>query len=155
LPAIFKPLEASLMVAMFTALTATIIALKLVVWMPPGDHGKHSVPWRKPMPEPEPLSRSSSRFPRFLIGQDTCGRWVVQDQRGLSGGLFASRAEAIRYVMFESGRQPQAVIMVPGVLELDSTRGRATTWKEFCLIAGLPRRLCGRWRKSNSNSEKA
>jgi len=113
------------MVAMFTALTATIIALKLVVWMPPGDHGKHSVPWRKPMPEPEPLSRPSSRFPRFLIGQDTRGRWVVQDQRGLCGGLFVSRAEAIRYAMFESGRQPQAVIMVPGVLELDTTRGRA------------------------------
>jgi hypothetical protein len=49
----------------------------------------------------------------------------VQDQRGLCGGLFVSRAEAIRYAMFESGRQPQAVIMVPGVLEFDPTRGRA------------------------------
>jgi hypothetical protein len=74
------------------------------------------------MPEPEPEPRSgtlSSRIPRFLIGKDSRGRWVVQDERGLSGGLFVSRAEAVRYAMFESGRQPQAVIMVPGVLELD------------------------------------
>lgn len=77
------------------------------------------------MSEPEPLSRPSSRFPRFLIGRDSRGRWVVQDQRGLCGGLFVSRVEAIRYAMFESGRQPEAVIMVPGVLELDTTRSRA------------------------------
>jgi len=76
------------------------------------------------MPEPEPLSgTSSSRFPRFLIGQDRRGRWVAQDQRGLCGGLFVNRAEAIRYAMFESGRRPQAVIMVPGFLELDMTSG--------------------------------
>jgi hypothetical protein len=49
-------------------------------------------------------------------GSDSHGRWVAQDQRGLCGG------EAIRYAMFESGRRPQAVIMVPGVLEFDMTR---------------------------------
>jgi hypothetical protein len=74
------------------------------------------------MSEPEPLSGASSRLPRFLIGKDSHGRWVAQDQRGLCGGLFLSRAEAIRYAMFESGRRPQAVIMVPGVLEFDMTR---------------------------------
>jgi hypothetical protein len=73
------------------------------------------------MPEGEPLSGTSSRFPRFLIGKDSCGRWVAQDQRGLCGGLFVSRAEAIRFAMFESGRRPQAVIMVPGIIELDMT----------------------------------
>jgi len=36
--------------------------------------------------------------------------------------LFVSRAEAIRFAMFESGRRPQAVIMVPGIIELDMTR---------------------------------
>jgi hypothetical protein len=74
------------------------------------------------MPEPEPLSGASSRLPRFLIGKDSHGRWVAQDQRGLCGGLFLSRAEAIRYAMFESGRRPQTVIIVPGVLEFDMTR---------------------------------
>lgn len=78
------------------------------------------------MPEPEPLSGASSRLPRFLIGKDSHGRWVAQDQRGLCGGLFLSRTEAIRYAMFESGRRPQAVIMVPGVLELHIIERRAS-----------------------------
>jgi hypothetical protein len=43
----------------------------------------------------------------------------VQDQQGLRGGLFVDRAEAIKFAMFENGNQPQAVIMVPGILELD------------------------------------
>jgi hypothetical protein len=80
----------------------------------------------KIMPEQEPPSGSSSRFPRFLIGKDSRGRWVAQDQRGLSGGLFISQAEAVRYAMFESGRRPQAVIMVSGVLELDLARHAAS-----------------------------
>jgi len=72
------------------------------------------------MPEPEPLSRtSSSTGPQFLIGKDSRGRWVVRDKRGLSGGLFINRAEAIKFAMFESGRCARAVIMVPGGLEFD------------------------------------
>jgi hypothetical protein len=43
----------------------------------------------------------------------------VQDQSGLRGGLFAGRTAALKYAMFENGNRPQAVIMVPGVLELD------------------------------------
>ena len=62
------------------------------------------------MPEPEPLSGASSRLPRFLIGKDSRGRWVAQDQRGLCSGLFLSRTEAIRYAMFErdGGRRPSS-----------------------------------------------
>jgi hypothetical protein len=54
----------------------------------------------------------------FRIGKDSRGNWVVQDQSGRYGGLFVSRAEALKFAMFESGN-PQAVIMVPGVFELD------------------------------------
>lgn len=57
--------------------------------------------------------------PQFLIGKDSHGHWVVQDERGLCGGLFVNRAEALHYAMFENGNRPQAVIMVPGVLELN------------------------------------
>ena len=52
-------------------------------------------------------------------GKDRHGNWVVQDQQGLCGGLFVGRAEAVKFAMFENGNRPQAVIMVPGVLELD------------------------------------
>jgi hypothetical protein len=69
----------------------------------------------------EPPS-SSSNSSLFLIGKDSRGNWVVQDQRGLCGGLFVDRVEALKFAMFENGNRPQAVIMVPGVLELDLSR---------------------------------
>jgi hypothetical protein len=78
------------------------------------------------MPEDEPPSGTSPGSPRFLIGKDSHGRWVAKDQRGLCGGLFISRAEAMRFAMFENGRRPQAVIMVPGIIELDMTRSAET-----------------------------
>jgi hypothetical protein len=66
-----------------------------------------------------PSSQSSSHSSLFHIGRDSHGRWVVRDEQGLRGGLFVDRAEALKFAMFENGNRPQAVIMVPGVLELD------------------------------------
>jgi hypothetical protein len=65
-----------------------------------------------------PCSRSSL----FLLGQNRQGNWVVQDQRGLCGGIFVNRTEALRFAMFENGNRPQGVLMVPGVFELDMNR---------------------------------
>ena len=61
-----------------------------------------------------------------MIGQDGRGNWVVQDQSGVRGGLFVDRAEALRYVRFENGNHSQAVVAVPGVLELDLNRKSMT-----------------------------
>ena len=70
----------------------------------------------------EPPSTRTASLPRlFRIGRDSHGNWVVQDQQGLCGGLFVDRTEALKFAMFENGNRPQAVIMVPGVLELDMT----------------------------------
>ena len=69
--------------------------------------------------EPPPSSRAKSLF---RIGKNSRGNWVVQDQTGLCGGMFVNRAEAVKFAMFENGNQPQAVIMVPGILELDMSR---------------------------------
>jgi hypothetical protein len=55
----------------------------------------------------------------FRIGRDSHGRWVVQDQEGLRGGFFVNRAQALKYAMFENGNRPQAVVMVPGTMELE------------------------------------
>jgi hypothetical protein len=55
----------------------------------------------------------------LLIGRDRAGHWVVRDLQGLRGGLFVGRTEALKYALFENGNRPQAVVMVPGVLELD------------------------------------
>jgi hypothetical protein len=72
------------------------------------------------VPQSEPPSTPAPSVSRlFRIGKDSHGRWVAQDQEGLCGGLFIDRAEAVRFAMFENGHCPQAVIMVPGILELD------------------------------------
>jgi hypothetical protein len=70
----------------------------------------------------EPPSRPHSRSPLFFVGKDSEGHWVVQDEDHLRGGIFVDRAEALRFAMFENGRRPQAVVMVPGILELDMNR---------------------------------
>ena len=67
----------------------------------------------------KPPAPSCSKSSLFLIGRNSRGNWVVQDQSGLCGGLFVERAEALKFARVENGNRPQAVIMVPGVLELD------------------------------------
>jgi len=69
--------------------------------------------------EPPSSSRAKSLF---RVGKNSRGNWVVQDQTGLCGGMFVNRAEAVKFAMFENGNRPQAVIMVPGILELDMSR---------------------------------
>jgi hypothetical protein len=69
-----------------------------------------------------PSPQSSPHASLFRVGKDSHGHWVVQDQQGLRGGLFVDRAEALKFAMLENGGRPQAVIIVPGVLELDIDR---------------------------------
>jgi hypothetical protein len=74
----------------------------------------------------EPLSSASrSTSSLFFVGKDSHGNWVVQDGQRMRGGLFVDRKEALKFAMFENGNRPQAVVMVPGVFELDmnSTAG--------------------------------
>jgi len=59
---------------------------------------------------------------QFQIGRNSRGNWVVQDDQGLCGGLFVDRNQALRFAMLENGSHPQAVIMVPGIFELDLNR---------------------------------
>lgn len=65
--------------------------------------------------EPPSLKSAASLT---MIGRDRAGRWVVQHQNGLHGGLFINRAAALKFALFENGHRPQAVVMVPGTLEL-------------------------------------
>jgi hypothetical protein len=65
------------------------------------------------------MTTKSKTAPLFLIGKDSRGRWVAQKQHGLTGGLFVNREAAVKFALFENGRRPEAVVAVPGVLELD------------------------------------
>lgn len=73
----------------------------------------------------EPPSTRHAEKTCFRIGRNSHGQWVVQDEAGLCGGLFIGRAQALKFAMFENGNRPQAVVMVPGVLELDFSGKRA------------------------------
>jgi len=65
----------------------------------------------------EPSSTvSCPRHLQFQIGRDSHGNWVVQDKRGICGGLFINRVEALRFAMFENGNRPEAVVMVPSTI---------------------------------------
>jgi hypothetical protein len=67
-------------------------------------------------------SPSSQKLSAFRIGRDEQGNWVALDQDGLRGGLFVSRADAVRFATRANIRDPQQIIMVAGTLELDMRR---------------------------------
>lgn len=62
---------------------------------------------------------------RLILGRDADGNWVVCDERGLVGGLFADRASALHFALFESEFAPAAVVCIPEgtVLNLQSISG--------------------------------
>jgi hypothetical protein len=55
----------------------------------------------------EPLQRQGSA--RFTIGQDRNGRWVVQDRKGLVGGVFISEHAARHFAADECDHKPEQI----------------------------------------------
>jgi hypothetical protein len=66
----------------------------------------------------EPPSCSATSAIVF-IGQNHRGQWIAQEQNGLYGGLFVSRAQAIKYALFENGHHPETIIELSRGIELD------------------------------------
>ncbi|WP_269930594.1 hypothetical protein [Aminobacter sp. HY435] len=50
---------------------------------------------------------------RFMVGRDTDGHWVVSDELGMVGGIFADKEAAVRFALTESGHVPGAVFCAP------------------------------------------
>ncbi|NVN86957.1 MAG: hypothetical protein HXX15_12825 [Rhodopseudomonas sp.] len=69
------------------------------------------------MKQTEPPSCSSNIV---LIGKNDRGRWVAREQNGLFGGLFVSRAAAVKFALFENGNRPDAIFDAAHILELHS-----------------------------------
>src|ERR1700704_4939991 len=69
----------------------------------------------------EPPSCSSASTIVF-IGKNSRGNWVAQEQNGLYGGLFAQRAAAVPYALFENGNHPETIVAVSREIELDMNR---------------------------------
>jgi hypothetical protein len=72
--------------------------------------------------EQETEPPSCLRIPLFMVGQDSRGNWVVQDQSRTRGGLFGDRIDALRFVRSENANRTQAYVAVSGVFELDMAR---------------------------------
>ena len=54
-----------------------------------------------------------------FIGRNRRGQWVAQEQNGLYGGLFVSRAQAVKYALFENGHHPETIVELAREVELD------------------------------------
>jgi hypothetical protein len=50
--------------------------------------------------------------------------------RGIRGGLFIDRDQALRFVRAENGNRPGEFVIVGGVLELDMSKASATTQRQ-------------------------
>ena len=57
-----------------------------------------------------------------IVGRNSRGDWVAQEQNGLFGGLFVSRAQAVKYALFENGHHPETIVLTAGIIELDMHR---------------------------------
>ena len=61
----------------------------------------------------------SCRSHLVMIGKNRRGSWVAREQTGLFGGLFVSRAEAVKYALYENGHHPEAIFATSNPIELD------------------------------------
>ncbi|MBZ9604076.1 hypothetical protein [Phyllobacterium chamaecytisi] len=50
---------------------------------------------------------------RLILGRDAHGNWVVCDETGKAAGLFADRASAVHFALFESEYAPAGVVCIP------------------------------------------
>ena len=74
----------------------------------------------------EPPSCSSPSAAVY-VGMNKRGQWVAQEQNGLYGGLFVSRAQAVKYALFENGHHPETIIELVCDIELDMKGATASS----------------------------
>ena len=55
-----------------------------------------------------PSSSAASKI--IFIGKSKSGHWIAMEQNGLHGGMFASRAAAFKYALFENDHHPETIV---------------------------------------------
>src|SRR6202048_2474602 len=88
--------------------------------------------------EPPPCSSASTIV---LIGRNSRGNWVAQEQNGLYGGLFVNRAQAIKYALFENGHHPETIIETSRDIELDMSGKLPSSDPIFVAVTTPARRV--------------
>ena len=56
-------------------------------------------------------AQRSEPLQSYLVGQDGEGHWVAVEAKGLAGGIFRSRQDAIHFACVETGCRPNDVIV--------------------------------------------
>ncbi|NOJ44590.1 hypothetical protein [Bradyrhizobium australiense] len=67
------------------------------------------------------LGEPPSRIPAastVLVGRNRAGNWVAREQNGLFGGLFLSRAQALKYAL-RIGHHSESIVELAQEIELD------------------------------------
>ncbi len=70
----------------------------------------------------EPPLCNDSNAALVFIGRNRSGQWVAQEQNGLYGGLFTSRAAAMKYALFENGHHPEMIVELSRSIELHTDK---------------------------------
>ena len=83
----------------------------------------------------EPPSCNSASTIIF-IGKNRRGNWIAQEQNGLYGGLFVSRAEALKYALFENGHHHETIVELSREIELDMSGAPRASDRELKAYAG-------------------
>jgi hypothetical protein len=66
-----------------------------------------------------PRQLQSAAAPLFILGMNSAGLWVIRETTGRKGGLFRSRALAIKYARDESFDGNFTILHQPTSLELE------------------------------------
>lgn len=85
------------------------------------------------MKQVEPPSFSLAA-PTVFIGRNRRGNWVARERSGLFGGLFASRAQAFKYALFENGHHVENIFELSGEIELDIPGNPQTASGRRCTV---------------------
>ncbi|MET4022036.1 hypothetical protein [Bradyrhizobium sp. S3.2.12] len=62
---------------------------------------------------------SSQAASVVFVGRNSRGNWIAREQSGVFGGLFVTRAQALKYALVENDHHPEAIVEVSFEMELD------------------------------------
>ncbi|MET4296887.1 hypothetical protein [Bradyrhizobium sp. LB12.1] len=54
-----------------------------------------------------------------FVGRNSRGNWVAREQSGIFGGLFLTRAQALKYALAENNHHPEAIVEISVEMDLD------------------------------------
>jgi hypothetical protein len=73
---------------------------------------------------PVPQRLKAATVPYFRLGVNAAGVWVIQEATGRKGGLFRTRAAAIKFARDESSDGNFTIVYEPDGLELGAVQLR-------------------------------